>query len=1460
MPNINRNFTGGLNLDDHEYRVLEGAYIDALNITRDSQGEAKDGVVSNILGNYLVNNALQGGENKIIGAYGDKLNNRVYFFNWNSNGYNGIYYYSINENTVTKILLSKVDSGGIDILKFNPSYKIYGVNVINRDISEGDLLYFNDNINEPRVINISDEYNVWLEEYIKVIKAPPQMPAKVTYENNDANSGVSINVLSGVKTIDQNLFTGGGQTDYITIDSITSSVFTLGSGGSELIYNGLNANINFNFTFGLFFNIDVGGAVIEILKNGVEIIGTSQNVSGFGGISYSKSFTEGVISGDIIKIRVSLDSPISYPTEFFICDGGSINGSTVTIPQEITVNNLRNSLFQFRYRFVFSNFEKSVWSSASIVPLPNQDTLFLTQDELTKNARISVSMSTGGLDVIKIELAGRRTKNGITSDWFLIKVFDKKDLVIDNNDILTYKFYNDGVYSTVDVLEAALLFDNVPKIARAQELINGNTLIYGGIKEGYDLIKPDTDVLINQNQDGFFIDYCGLLFFAQINGIDSGSIGAKMKIYIYGTGENVGGEVSQLNNSSGTFIINAVNNLGDSVGISVSNNTPSKSTNALLGDISTALQANGWVQNNLINNVLTVTYPSPVRILSSGVSFLESIGIPENTKYANAFDAGYEYALQYFDKEGRTNGASISAVPTFLTPSKGASDFCQPRLIINNRPPLWASYYQVLRSNNTTYGKRLSWVSQSAYSDKVNNILGEKYAYIGVGNINDYNKELTSTETVISYSYQQGDRVRFISRFSANGNKIPITIVDYEILGVANNIVVDGKLREGSFIKIYYPTNDINSGFLFDGTANFQNYEIFLYSYIPNQLSTQRPFFEFGKCFGIGNAGSSNAYHIGLNQTQKEDLSLPALIDIVNGDLFYRKRKVPVGQLYNIESQTYLQTVDYSTVSIVLSQPISIPLVYELNSNSPQQANLDLSSYPFNNSANPTYKNNSNTSQLIRVRGSLNTAIKDTNGGSITLYGKVCLTSGNPEISNIIPYSGSLVVGNSYNYLFDKIISIPSGASFWFVVFAYQAQYVSISELSIQYVANREIELMESSFSDVNLIVTNSNGRVSVVDENAKETYFPTLVRFSQSYQADTNINGTNRFFAENFDTYDRGFGDIMRFHIRDRYLKVYQKLKVGNVPVLTQIVKDVAGNPLQANTDQLINKIQYYSGDYGIGDSPCSLAWDNFSDYFVDDFRGVACRLSQDGITPISIIYKANSFFVDNLKAYRESLNNGIAQVGSVYMGNPTVYGAFDSFNNKYIVSLEEINRYSNPNTLIFHQDPYTIVFDEKTNQWESFHSYHPEFTCSVNTLFVSFKNGQLWVHNSNVYCNFYGVQYESYITCVFNNFSISKKTFISITEYANTIWDCPIITSQMNSYGSIKQESSLSSGNFRELESNYHSNFMRDINSIGGIINGSQLKGNYLKVKLRKNNANQYYFINLVSVNFIESPLNKQ
>ena len=70
MPIINNPFNGKLNLDVAQYRISDGDYIDALNITKDSQGVGNDMVVANILGNTQIAYTTPDlGENKIIGFY-----------------------------------------------------------------------------------------------------------------------------------------------------------------------------------------------------------------------------------------------------------------------------------------------------------------------------------------------------------------------------------------------------------------------------------------------------------------------------------------------------------------------------------------------------------------------------------------------------------------------------------------------------------------------------------------------------------------------------------------------------------------------------------------------------------------------------------------------------------------------------------------------------------------------------------------------------------------------------------------------------------------------------------------------------------------------------------------------------------------------------------------------------------------------------------------------------------------------------------------------------------------------------------------------------------------------------------------------------------------------------------------------------------------------------------------------
>ena len=1156
MPIINNPFNGKMNLDVADYRIDNGDYIDAMNITKDAQGVGQDRVISNILGNTYIPYTLPSGDNKVIGFYPDKVRNRAYYFLYNTNGYNSIIYYDLSNNTVVKVLESKTDSDGIDILNFNPSYKVTSVNIFYRD-DEGDLLFFNDNFNPPKYINVTEYHGTsWKLEYILVAKAPPVMPPKVTYENDT----------------------------------------------------------------------------------------------------------------------------------------------------DITINNLRNKLFQFSYRYVYVNNEKSVWSSKSIVPLPQQPTFLLTDNVATNNARIAVIFSTGGKDIRAIEVAFRETTNGLTSDWYLIKSFNKNSLSINNDDVYYFKFYNDAIYSQIDVIESNQLQDWVPQKANASELANGNVLLYSGILEGYDKTTMYLSVTQDVEQLSYFYDQAGLLFFASVNGSDNG-VGTIMDIYLYGTGTNgVDGTVTILNNSAGGYYVNsfAADGTDLSTYYETTDITTSHSVSSLLSGISAAMVLKGYSQVSLVGNRLKMSFSSGFVLTSTGYKEYRILNA-NNTKFASVWNSGYQYAIQYFDAQGRTIGAQTSSGGTINTlaeqlipiiPDTPLAQFPKIYLSILNRPPLYATYYQVLRSNNTTYNKRLCWISESAYAGITDGVTNTRFLYIGIGNIAAYNESISSTQNVVSYNYTEGDRIKFIRRYNDANSPVDIpSQYDYEIVGtvatVEYNVTsdpVDNNVYTsiGNFLKIRYPNDDIGTDFQFPNTSDWQHYEILLYNYTSNASTTQRLFYEFGKEYGIGDPGTDSRYHFGLNQLENGGATIP----VSNGDLFYRWRNVPFSDRYNFTSSPFDITTIGEGAQYSLSFPIDVTRI--INNDSYQiESQPSIQVYTNPPTAEPFWEDdgyffwNKSVEKVISISGKL--YLTSDSIATFSVYAIIIPNPTDPNyVISLLPSEvNNLIQNTQYTYDINKRFTVPANAKVWLAVNYKNVSGTSV--LSIQpfvfdfnIIRSSYISIIESSFSDNYNLVTNSNGRPSVIDENAKKTYFPTLIRFGGAYQVDTNINQLNNFKFENFDEYDRSFGDVIRLHVRDRYLKVYQKFKVGNVPILTQIVKDSANNPLQANTDTLINKIQYYAGDYGIGDAATSLAWNNFADYFVDNYRGVVCRLSQDGITPISITNNTNAFFVPNLTEYRQELNNGVPADGQPYMGNPCIYGVFDAYTNKYILALEEINRYA--------------------------------------------------------------------------------------------------------------------------------------------------------------------------------------
>lgn len=209
--------------------------------------------------------------------------------------------------------------------------------------------------------------------------------------------------------------------------------------------------------------------------------------------------------------------------------------------------------------------------------------------------------------------------------------------------------------------------------------------------------------------------------------------------------------------------------------------------------------------------------------------------------------------------------------------------------------------------------------------------------------------------------------------------------------------------------------------------------------------------------------------------------------------------------------------------------------------------------------------------------------------------------------------------------------------------------------------------VMDPSYSDYFASRVNSDGRGWVVDENARTTYNPVLVRWGQGYQQDTNINQLNIFYPESLDTYDLSKGSIQRMFAIDRILKIFQERGVGQVGIYAKFVQDNAGQQILTTTDQIIttNNINYYQGGWGVGSQPCTLVNSVLPSYFCDPVRGYQVRNSGDGNTPISELYKGQ-FYIRNL----------IMPFGSVYTRSDgykaRINGAYDYFDEQYLCTLQ--------------------------------------------------------------------------------------------------------------------------------------------------------------------------------------------
>ena len=209
MANTQRNFIyGKMNKSLDERLIPNGEYIDALNVRLGSTEGSEVGSVENSKGNtkmtslqYEQTGSLTGpvflsSEARCIGAFEDGKSNRIFWFVHDpafTVGNTGKLDLIVSFNPTTQNLtyhVISIDDGfnSNTTLNFNPKHLIIGVDLVD------DLLFFTDNLNPPRFINITQNYTNPLfnidqvsAEELMVIKKPPIKAPSLTLKAQTNN-------------------------------------------------------------------------------------------------------------------------------------------------------------------------------------------------------------------------------------------------------------------------------------------------------------------------------------------------------------------------------------------------------------------------------------------------------------------------------------------------------------------------------------------------------------------------------------------------------------------------------------------------------------------------------------------------------------------------------------------------------------------------------------------------------------------------------------------------------------------------------------------------------------------------------------------------------------------------------------------------------------------------------------------------------------------------------------------------------------------------------------------------------------------------------------------------------------------------------------------------------------------------------------------------------------------------
>ena len=290
-----------------------------------------------------------------------------------------------------------------------------------------------------------------------------------------------------------------------------------------------------------------------------------------------------------------------------------------------------------------------------------------------------------------------------------------------------------------------------------------------------------------------------------------------------------------------------------------------------------------------------------------------------------------------------------------------------------------------------------------------------------------------------------------------------------------------------------------------------------------------------------------------------------------------------------------------------------------------------------------------------------------------------------------------------------------------------------------------------------------------LVEDNQNASFRINAMIYSGIYNSRTGINNTNVFSVGEDITkaVDPANGSIQKLYAEDTNLIIFQEAKVSRALIDKDAIYSAEGGGTVTSSNLVIGAIQPYGGNFGISTNPESFAVYGYRKYFTDKNRNSVLRLSMDGITEISS-YGMTDYFRDQF-----------GTLDTVY-GNGKIIGGYDIYTKQYVLSLQQ-SKQSVAIPPVVNPTPLStnLSFDERVLGFPSFFSYIPDQILSLQSNYYTFKDGSLFLHYDQTFGyprnNFYGVQYDSSITFVFNPKVSMSKVFKTVNYEGSNGWEVP-------------------------------------------------------------------------------------